>query len=241
MMNDYVKDIKHLVITCNSEGQLAVRSQKTEGNLVFLLPPEANDKSFAMTSSYTGMMISAKLLFEINDFAKLSKDVEKLAAEMTKNMENNFEEIISLANEKHKRVIYLGSGDLNGIAEESHLKMLELTAGEVAMFYNSPMGFRHGPKSILNKESVVILYFNSDSYKRQYDLDLLKEFSGQDQVDKIVVVDYKHDAEVEKLCDQYFVFDHSMSEDLMGLNYVTFAQLFGFYKSISIGKTPDNP
>ena len=47
------------------------------------------------------------------------------------------------------RIVYLGTGALKGIAQESALKMLELNAGKVATFYDSPLGFRHGPKSII--------------------------------------------------------------------------------------------
>ncbi len=45
-----------------------------------------------------------------------------------------------------KRIVYLGSGGLQGAARESALKVLELTAGKLAAFYDSPTGFRHGPE-----------------------------------------------------------------------------------------------
>ena len=37
-----------------------------------------------------------------------------------------------------KRIVYLGSGGLQGAARESALKVLELTAGKLAAFYDSP-------------------------------------------------------------------------------------------------------
>ncbi|MCP6335832.1 sugar isomerase, partial [Klebsiella pneumoniae] len=48
-----------------------------------------------------------------------------------------------------QRVIWLGSGMLQGIAHESALKLLELTAGKISASYESPLGFRHGPKSLV--------------------------------------------------------------------------------------------
>ena len=48
------------------------------------------------------------------------------------------------------RIVYLGNVALKGVSQESALKMLELTAGQVATMYDSPLGFRHGPKSIID-------------------------------------------------------------------------------------------
>ncbi len=74
-----------------------------------------------------------------------------------------------------KRIVYLGSGGLQGAARESALKVLELTAGKLAAFYDSPTGFRHGPKSLVDNETLVVVFVSSHPYTRQYDLDLLAE------------------------------------------------------------------
>lgn len=74
-----------------------------------------------------------------------------------------------------KRIVYLGSGGLQGAARESALKVLELTAGKLAAFYDSPTGFRHGPKSLVDDETLVVVFVSSHPYTRQYDLDLLAE------------------------------------------------------------------
>ena len=39
------------------------------------------------------------------------------------------------------RIIYLGSGSLEGLAKESQLKILELTAGKIVTAFDSPLGF----------------------------------------------------------------------------------------------------
>lgn len=57
-----------------------------------------------------------------------------------------------------KRIVYLGSGGLQGAARESALKVLELTAGKLAAFYDSPTGFRHGPKSLVDDETLVVVF-----------------------------------------------------------------------------------
>ena len=40
--------------------------------------------------------------------------------------------------------------------------MLELTAGEVVTMYDTPLGFRHGPKSIIDDDTLArLLSFNN--------------------------------------------------------------------------------
>ena len=73
-----------------------------------------------------------------------------------------------------KRIVY-GKRRPAGAARESALKVLELTAGKLAAFYDSPTGFRHGPKSLVDNETLVVVFISSHPYTRQYDLDLLAE------------------------------------------------------------------
>ncbi|EEG85506.1 hypothetical protein PROPEN_02313 [Proteus penneri ATCC 35198] len=49
---------------------------------------------------------------------------------------------------------------MQGLAQEAALKMLELTAGKVVASFDTPLGFRHGPKSIVNKETLVVMFFS---------------------------------------------------------------------------------
>ena len=41
------------------------------------------------------------------------------------------------------------------------------------------MGFRHGPKSVINDECLTVVYLSDDEYQRQYEYDIIKEMSGQ--------------------------------------------------------------
>lgn len=68
---------------------------------------------------------------------------------------------------------------MKGIAQESQLKICELTAGTVTTTFDSPMGFRHGPKSVINDECLTVVYLSDDEYQRQYEYDIIKEMSGQ--------------------------------------------------------------
>lgn len=67
LANEIIKDIYHIFITCNSEGQLAKIGKTDKQNcLLLLMPKEAYDKSFAMTSSFTCMLLSVLKIFSLN-------------------------------------------------------------------------------------------------------------------------------------------------------------------------------
>ena len=137
----------------------------------------------------------------------------------------------------------LGNIALKGVAQESALKMLELTAGKVATMYDSPLGFRHGPKSIINDNTLTVVYLSDDDYRRRYELDLVKEMAGQRKGNKIAVVYNKACAEAEELADYTIQFQvgTEMENIMLGLNFITFAQTLAVMKSLSLGITPDNP
>ncbi len=83
--------------------------------------------------------------------------------------------VAALAQAGFERVVYLGSGVLGGLAREAALKLLELTDGAVATFAFTPMGFRHGPKTILNARTLIVVFASNDRLTRRYDLDLVEE------------------------------------------------------------------
>ena len=121
--------------------------------------------------------------------------------------------------------------------------MLELTAGEVVTMYDTPLGFRHGPKSIVDDDTLTVVYISDNEYSRQYEVDLIKEMSGQRKGNKIVAVMNGKCDEIKKLVDYVVEFDIDGKYDniLLGFDYIILAQTVAVLKSLSMGKTPDNP
>ena len=132
---------------------------------------------------------------------------------------------------------------MKGIAQESSLKMLELTAGKVVTMYDTPLGFRHGPKSIIDDTTLTVVYVSDDEYTRKYELDLIKEISGQRKGNKLAVVYNGECEDIKSLADYSFSYDSVSNADNieLGLAYITFAQTLAVLKSLAIGLTPDNP
>lgn len=242
LADEIIDDVCHILITCNKDGKLAINKKDDKKALVLLMPEESNDKGFAMTSSFTCMSLTGLLIFNLESLEKIEdvmkKQIEKIKDEDMKLL------IDSLITLDISRIVYLGSSCLKGVAEEAALKCLELTAGHMSLHYNSPLGFRHGPKSIINDTTMIITLLSNNDYTRKYELDLLKEMYGENKKKVLVTLDMKDSDEARKNSHYYYTFnnDDNNAEDVFNMfSYIYFAQLFAFYKSKSFGINPDNP
>ena len=242
LADEIIDDICHILITCNKDGKLAINKKDDKKALVLLMPEESNDKGFAMTSSFTCMSLTGLLIFNLESLEKI-EDIMKNQIEKIKDedMKSLIDSLITL---DISRIVYLGSSCLKGVAEEAALKCLELTAGHMSLHYNSPLGFRHGPKSIINDTTMIITLLSNNDYTRKYELDLLKEMYNENKKKVLVTLDMKNSDEARKNSHYYYTFnnDDNNAEDVFNMfSYIYFAQLFAFYKSKSFGINPDNP
>lgn len=242
LADEIIDDVCHILITCNKDGKLAINKKDDKKALVLLMPEESNDKGFAMTSSFTCMSLTGLLIFNLESLEKIEdimkKQIEKINDEGMKSL------IDSLITLDISRIVYLGSSCLKGVAEEAALKCLELTAGHMSLHYNSPLGFRHGPKSIINDTTMIITLLSNNDYTRKYELDLLKEMYNENKKKVLVTLDMKNSDEARENSHYYYTFNSEDSgiEDVFNMfSYIYFAQLFAFYKSKSFGINPDNP
>ncbi|WHP90588.1 SIS domain-containing protein [Edwardsiella anguillarum] len=230
----------HLVLTCNPDGHLYRFCQNSPDALAVLTPPETNDQSLAMTSSFSSMMMVAVTIFAGLD--KYSKDIEefcKKSADWFKQINRQFVDNIRAG--QYQRVIYLGSGGLQGLAQESALKVLELTSGRIAAMFDSPLGFRHGPKAIVNNETLIFVFISNNPYTRKYDLDLLKELRSDNVAREIIAVSAYEDNTVT--AGRHIIVPGVAQSDDIGLlfAYLMLAQAFAFHNSIAVSNSPDNP
>lgn len=240
-----VDDLYQIVITCNENGKLAKNTVNDEKSLLLLMPAQTNDLGFAMTSSFTTMVLNAMAVFNINNIENFSSDVDKLSNSVNDFIENNIEKVTSLSNEDFERIVYLGSSTSKGIARESALKVLELTAGKVNASYDTPLGFRHGPKSVVDDNTVSVIYISNDEYTRKYDLDLAKEMLAHKKNDKVVIVGDNIEEDILNKADYVFNVENINytveNEVLLPLQQIIFGQMLSFLKSVNLGITPDNP
>lgn len=236
-----VKHCSHLIVTCDAEGALYRRGSGAPNTSVILLPEASNDRGFAMTSSFTGMLFAAALALRVVPTGRArSSTLARLASAI---LPERVPLLQDLVRRNFARVVYLGGKEFKGLAQEAALKMLELTDGKVVAVADSPLGFRHGPKTILNADTLVVVFVSDDDYARQYDQDLIDELRRDAVAGRVVA-----------LCVRPLVTQHpdnlvletarnsADTSDLeLCLPYALFAQSLALLRSISLGVRPDNP
>lgn len=235
-----VKDFYQITITCAAEGKLASKAIGDERNLVLLMPEAANDQGFAMTGSFTSMLLTATLIFDPTSVQTKESYINQIS-KMGSHILEREQELQELVDQDFNRVIYLGSGALGGIAREVQLKILELTAGKIATAFDTPLGFRHGPKSFVDDKSLVFLFVSNDPYTRQYDLDMLEEMQG-DQIAKIISsIEVTHE---RSFSGKQFAFDReyaALPDAYLALPYTLFGQMISLLTSLKVENRPDTP
>ena len=233
-----LSECHHLVLTCDRSGRLYEKHAQSAGSFVLLMPGATNDQGFAMTSSFTSMTLAAWLV--LGTVADSEELVGRLATAAEKILATRQEDIKRLASSGYGRIVYLGSGPLKGLAHESSLKLLELTAGEIVTYFESPLGFRHGPKSILDDRTLAVCYISGDPYTRQYDLDLLVELKRSMRPESVIAVGAS-DAGRADLGFWPLEGLEGVEDAARALPFVVVAQLLSLCFSLTLGYTPDNP
>jgi tagatose-6-phosphate ketose/aldose isomerase len=239
LADQLVGEIHHLAITCNRDGALARRFAAAGNGMAILLPEETHDQSFVMTSSFSCMTYAA--LAALSGIDGMQARVDRVAQAVETVIAAQADAMKTLAGRGYERVVYLGGHVFKGLAREAALKLLELTDGGMIAAYDSPLGFRHGPKTIVNDRTLVVIFLSNDAYARRYDLDLVEEmrrdgkaggvlaFSGRDEAlpagIERVLVPGMHDAR---------------DVDLL-IPFIAAPQIFAFEAAIGRGLSPDNP
>jgi tagatose-6-phosphate ketose/aldose isomerase len=232
-----VQECHHLIFTCNAEGALHHLAKDARNSRMVLLPEATNDRGFAMTSSFSGMLLAAALAFDL-----IGADaVARLARSAGEVLGGTLRLIDGLARERFERIVFLGSNALKGLAREAALKTLELSDGQVVAISDTPLGFRHGPKTIINDRSLIVVLLGNDPYTRRYDVDLLNELRA-DGVAKRVLALTAQPMQEPKHADNIALSGAGAASDLaLCLPYAVFAQTLAFMQSLSLGLRPDVP
>lgn len=231
----------HLIITCNPDGDLA-KMKVNNGKYIFCLPEKANDKSLAMTSSFSGMLLSALLIADIENIESHQNTVKKLSESVSNLISKDIDTFKEIASKNFNRAVFLGSGPLYGIAKESQLKMQELTDGIVVGKYDSFLGLRHGPKAVVNSETLMCYHFSNDRYVEKYEFDLANSIGSVTNPAGQVGFGVACSKELELNWNVDFDMPSSeINESFLAVASVVPSQILAFFKSISLGLSPDNP
>jgi tagatose-6-phosphate ketose/aldose isomerase len=234
---------RHLVITCNREGHLATAYAPDPRVLTFTLDDRTHDRSLVMTSSFTNMWLAARVLGLLDaprSYVRLASRLEKLGRHV---LSNRATDLARLAAVGCRRAVFLGTGPRHGSARESALKILEMTAGRIVAFAESFLGLRHGPLSALDRETLVVAFLASDPVVRAFEVDVLRELKQKRLGGPKVIVGEGVPRELLSRDD--------LAVECPGLRAlgdenappldVLVGQLLGFFHSLELGLSPDNP
>ncbi len=229
----------HLIITCNPEGALYRHSLAAPARLAVLLPAITHDLGFAMTSSFSSMLYAALAIFR--GIERYAQRIERLAGAAGALIERHGPPLKTLAEREFGRVVFLGSRGFAGLAAEAALKLLELTDGAVVSVAHTPLGFRHGPKTIVNRATLVILFVSNDPLARKYEMDLLQELHTDAAAGALLAIAAQGPPAAQPN-DWLLVPEMSAAEDVdLILPYVVMAQMYALHRSLQLGNTPDTP
>ncbi|GAA2753666.1 SIS domain-containing protein [Amnibacterium kyonggiense] len=227
-----LRDVHHLVITCAAEGRLARVHADRPRSFVLLTPERSNDEGFAMTSSFTSMLLSV-LLVLLGDDEQVVGAVADAGAQVL----DARARIEALAARAPERIVFLGSGPLAGIARESALKVLELTAGGIDTYFDSALGFRHGPKAVVDGATLVVVYASADPYTSRYDDDIARELRAAIGDDAVLTVRASGGGEADWVLRGL----DGLDDGWLAVPFVLVGQLLALTASVNAGVPTDNP
>src|SRR5882672_11182127 len=170
-------DLRHLVLTCNSQGSLANTFRDDPRVAVITLDDRTNDRSLVMTSSFTNLVLAAPFLDLIRDPPGYQAICVGLAGCATAPLQTQSDALAHAANAPFRRALFLGSGTRFAAAREAALKMLEMTAGRVTTSCETYLGLRHGPMSAVHDETLIVSFLSTAPQVRAYEADVLQELA----------------------------------------------------------------
>ena len=145
-----------------------------------ILPAATHDAGFAMTSSFTTMLLTALAIFSELGTAPLPGMAQALTRLLPVYAE--------AAGPVPERAVFVGSGPLACAARECALKVMELTAGRVPALWDTTLGFRHGPKSFVRGATLICVLTHPDPHTARYDADLVAELRRQYPAARVMAV-----------------------------------------------------
>ncbi|MFV9998205.1 MAG: SIS domain-containing protein [Arsenophonus endosymbiont of Dermacentor nuttalli] len=234
LSDELLSECHHLILTCNPNSTLTLYAQNRTNVCLLNMPEGSNDRSFAMTSSFSCMALATILLLGNSNLSHAQQNLVTVTT-LCENQAASWQTIIQpIVQQGFSRMLVLGSHCFTGISEEGALKMLELTAGQVATRYDSTMGIRHGPKFFIDEETLVIILLSKEAHCRRYDLDLLNELKHDGRAKKILVLSSLANSNAIEL-------NTTLPDIWLIFPYLLFLQLIAVEASLYLGLSPDNP
>jgi tagatose-6-phosphate ketose/aldose isomerase len=234
--------ISHIVVTCHAEARMAALCEGVDHAYVIVLDDAVNDRSLAMTSSFTNMIVMGQCLANAWSIASYKPLLEQLVLAGDDLLSSAARQAEAIAKHHFARICFVGGGSLASVAKESALKVLEMTAGQIKTMSETVLGLRHGPMAALDKETLFVCFVSGNTRRAQYARDLLREIGAKGLVaQRIAVGPLSAEENFSPDCDFYLPIRVDVDDAYRPVLDVFFGQLLGLYCSIAHQLKPDSP
>jgi D-galactosamine 6-phosphate deaminase/isomerase len=223
---------RHVAITCNADGRLA----RAPGVHAILLDPRTNDRSLAVTSSFSNTVLAGLAL---RHFDRLAAALPSICERVNAELPSLDAAAAAIARTPFARVAVLAPPALFGGAREAALKILEMSDGQIMSMPETVLGIRHGPLTFLRDDALVVLIASTDPLQRRYEEDLLRELRAK-ALGRIVVVTPVPLA--AGLADESVPASAPDLPDALRTPFeIVFPQLLALHLGLRMGVDPDEP
>lgn len=216
-----------VTITCYPDSSLAKMAPYV------ISVPEGQEQSVAQTRSFSNMMLAVSWLLTRQVPAGVPDRLDDAAQRLLQNSAPAAESWGSDAS--IKRIFFLGSGALYGLANEAMLKMKEISLSYAEAFHFHE--FRHGPMSMVHEGSLVVGLLSSGLRDQQ--LAVLRDMKALG-ARTLGLTDEGPDLSAGAL-DEQVAFHSGVAEPWRAPLYLPVLQLLAYQRGMFKGLNPDRP
>lgn len=157
------RDIPSVAISCT-------RGQLLEKLATVTITVPADEQSTVMTRSFTSMLLALQFLAgRISGSASYCNELlamPELAGSALMHVPERIREFV--ASHTFTNYVCLGQGPFYGLACEYGLKVMEMSLSSSQVFHS--LEFRHGPKSVVTPDTLLIFLLSEQGYEAECDL-----------------------------------------------------------------------
>jgi glucosamine--fructose-6-phosphate aminotransferase (isomerizing) len=224
-------EIRTLAVTCGKETPLETSSSEV------VQLSQADEESTVMTRSFTSMLLALQALAaERASRSDLLAALRALPGQMESRLADVESAIRSVVNARaYADYVFLGQGPFFGVAQESMLKVKEMSCSYAQAFHT--LEFRHGPKAIVSGDTLITFFLSESGFEAE--TAVLEEVKGLGGA-TLVVTNVANSA-VRRSADYLIELSLEAPEVARPAAAVIAGQLLGFRTGILKGFDPDQP
>ncbi|MCF8001748.1 MAG: SIS domain-containing protein [Halanaerobiales bacterium] len=232
-MNQFKENdnIIKLALTCNKKSKLVNITDH------YIYSKRGLEKSLIMSRSFTSMLLGILLMASLwVKNTQLVKELKQLPT-LFKNNIKDWDQLIEghVTDFDYEKYEFLGQGSYFGIANEAMLKMKEMAITVSEDFHS--LEFRHGPKSIVDSNTLITLFIGDKSYQREKKLsEELKSYGGD-----LFIIGNSLDDKIKELSPLYFEINSELKEEILSPLILVPAQLLAYHLASKKGLDVENP